>query len=228
MEKERKIRMISLIALLVAIIGLTVAFAAMSRTLTIKGTTTVDAATWDIKYINLSGPTIRGTAKEISAPSISADGSKIEGINVSVSKPGDQIIYYYDILNNGTIDAEFSASYWNDVDLTTSEFTDEVWAKLIKKCDWNGDGSTTTEERQTCMQNIQIMSSDAYAIPYASGNKYVIPAGKKFSEVETNFEKPFDSDGPAIVIWYNNEATEMPKGEVEIDLNFRTVFTQAK
>ena len=37
MEKERKIKALILVALVVAVIGLTVAFAALSQTLTING-----------------------------------------------------------------------------------------------------------------------------------------------------------------------------------------------
>ena len=38
MEKERKIKILSIIALIIAVLGLTVAFAALSETLTINGT----------------------------------------------------------------------------------------------------------------------------------------------------------------------------------------------
>ena len=38
MEKERKIKVLSIVALIVAVLGLTVAFAALSQTLTINGT----------------------------------------------------------------------------------------------------------------------------------------------------------------------------------------------
>ena len=44
MEKTRKIKIISLCALLVAVLGLTVAFASLSQTLTINGSAAVNAA----------------------------------------------------------------------------------------------------------------------------------------------------------------------------------------
>lgn len=44
MEKERKIKVLSLFAMIVAVLGLTVAFAAMSTTLKINGTATLDAS----------------------------------------------------------------------------------------------------------------------------------------------------------------------------------------
>ena len=52
MEKERKIKVLSVAALLVAVLGLTVAFAALSQTLTINGSATVNTASWDIHFKN--------------------------------------------------------------------------------------------------------------------------------------------------------------------------------
>ena len=103
MEKERKIKIISLCALLVAVLGLTVAFAALSQTLTINGSATVDTASWDIHFENLKLSKKKGTALINGTPTLS--GTSISGIDVSVMKPGDKIVYTFDIVNNGTIDA---------------------------------------------------------------------------------------------------------------------------
>ena len=54
MEKQRKIKVMSVVALIVAVLGLTVAFAALSQTLTINGTANVDAASWDIHFETIS------------------------------------------------------------------------------------------------------------------------------------------------------------------------------
>lgn len=70
MEKERKIKVLSVAALLVAVLGLTVAFAALSQTLTINGSATVNTASWDIHFKNLSTPTLTGNAAVTTAPTI--------------------------------------------------------------------------------------------------------------------------------------------------------------
>ena len=54
MEKQRKIKVLAVAALIITILGLTVAFAALSQTLTINGAATLDAAKWGIKFENLS------------------------------------------------------------------------------------------------------------------------------------------------------------------------------
>ena len=48
MEKERGAKLIAVIALLVAVAGLTIGYAAYSSTLTINGTATVDPADWNV------------------------------------------------------------------------------------------------------------------------------------------------------------------------------------
>ena len=107
MEKERKIRILSIGALLVAIIGLTVAFAAMSRTLIINGTATVDSAKWDIHFENPLLKSKKGDAREVSAPVISEDGGDLT-LKVGLRKPQDEIVYNVDVVNDGDIDAEIT------------------------------------------------------------------------------------------------------------------------
>lgn len=106
MEKQRKIKVISIIALIVAVLGLTVAFAALSETLTINGTASLDAATWDVHFENISSPTITGDASEVSPPEITDNGITLSGININLTKPKDSVKYTVDVVNDGTINAE--------------------------------------------------------------------------------------------------------------------------
>ena len=108
MEKTRKIKIISLCALLVAVLGLTVAFAALSQTLTINGSAAVDAASWDIHFEKTSGKEteVKGAAT-FTEPTLS--GTTIENFSATLTKPGDSVIYYFDIVNNGTVDAVVSS-----------------------------------------------------------------------------------------------------------------------
>ena len=61
MEKERKIKVLSIVALIVAVLGLTVAFAALSQTLTINGTSKVEKnedkdgnKKWEVRFYGVS------------------------------------------------------------------------------------------------------------------------------------------------------------------------------
>ena len=107
MEKTRKIKIISLCALLVAVLGLTVAFASLSQTLTINGSAAVDAASWDIHFEKTSGKEteVKGAAT-FTEPTL--NGTTIENFSATLTKPGDSVTYYFDIVNNGTVDAVVS------------------------------------------------------------------------------------------------------------------------
>lgn len=114
MEKERKIKTLSLVALIVAVLGLTVAFAALSQTLTINGSATVDTATWDIHFANLSSGATTGGASVTTEPTIKADSSGkastvIGDYDVVLTKPGDSVTYTFDVTNAGTVDAILSS-----------------------------------------------------------------------------------------------------------------------
>lgn len=103
MEKDRGIKTLSVIALIIAVIGLSIAFAALSTTLIIDGATKLDSASWDIHFENLSAPTITGNAKELKRPTLST--TSIIGYEVALTKPGDSVTYEFDVKNAGSINA---------------------------------------------------------------------------------------------------------------------------
>ena len=107
MEKQRKIKVLGIVALVLGLIGLTIAFAAMSRVLKINGTGNVDRANWDIHFRNVTFLSKSATAS-ISGdpePSNTNKGVTITGLNVTLKQPGDYVKYTADIKNEGDIDA---------------------------------------------------------------------------------------------------------------------------
>ena len=107
MEKERSVKLLIISILFMLIAGLTVAFAALSTTLNINGTAYLDAAKWGIRFENLSSPTRVGKATTTGTAKIEeSKAAEITGINVSLSIPGDKIVYTVDLVNKGTINAK--------------------------------------------------------------------------------------------------------------------------
>ena len=112
MEKERGAKIIAIVALLIAVVGLTVGYAAYSSTLTINGTATVDPASWKVNFgykdgtTSLTG-TIKGHATETTAPTL-AD-TTISGFDVTLKAPGDSVTYNFLIKNSGTLNAELAS-----------------------------------------------------------------------------------------------------------------------
>ena len=107
MEKQRREKVLVVVVLLIVIVGLTVAFAALSTTLNINGTAYLDAAKWGIRFENLSSPTKIGSATTTGTAKIEeSKAAEITGMNVSLSIPGDKIVYTVDLVNKGTINAK--------------------------------------------------------------------------------------------------------------------------
>ena len=107
MEKERRTKALVIVVLLIVIAGLTVAFAALSSSLNINGTAYLDAAKWGIRFENLSSPTRVGKATTTGTAKIEeTKAAEITDMNVSLSIPGDKIVYTVDLVNKGTINAK--------------------------------------------------------------------------------------------------------------------------
>ena len=96
------------LALVLSVVGISIGFASMSQDLTISGSAEVVPATWKIKFANLSSPTIAGDATVDTAPTITGD-THIGNYAVTLTKPGDSVTYTFDVVNQGTIDAELTA-----------------------------------------------------------------------------------------------------------------------
>jgi conserved repeat domain len=110
MEK-RGFRTVAVIALCLSVLGLSIGFAALSQTLLVNGTGTVKGNTWDIKFTDLSTPTLvngglRGSAAIETAASISTGTTMT--FDVSFVLPGDRVIYDFKVTNSGTIPAKIT------------------------------------------------------------------------------------------------------------------------
>ena len=118
MEKQRTIRMLGLITVFVAVLGLTVAFAAMSRTLTINGTAEVDNSKWDVHFATDIDGSIdmdewknsllaeTGNGKLTKLPTIAS--TSVSDFEVTLTKPGDEVELGFIISNTGTMNAKLS------------------------------------------------------------------------------------------------------------------------
>ena len=137
MERQRKIKILALIAMSVAVLGLTVAFAFISTTLKINGSGTFTGASWDVHFENLSEAKITGTAKEVTKPQIVDGGITINDLNVSVLKPMDKIVYTVDVVNSGKMTAEISS-------ISMTQLTEEQAKYLIFKATYS-DGRSVSE-----------------------------------------------------------------------------------
>ena len=110
MEKERGFRIIAVIALMVAVVGLTIGYAAYSSTLRINGTANVDPSSWNVKFAYKTGDSLvaakTGNAQVNTEATLS--DTQVSGFNATLKAPGDSITYNFVVTNAGSLAAELS------------------------------------------------------------------------------------------------------------------------
>lgn len=129
MRKDKKLRVVALVALCISVLGLSLGFAAFSNTLTISSSATVspDETDFDINIYGMEenalcdrdfsfdllssatigAPDCNSTSKSATVSEISDSGKSvtISNIEVGFSEPDEDAYYYYLIKNEGEYDA---------------------------------------------------------------------------------------------------------------------------
>ena len=104
-RNNRGYRTIAIIALCLSVLCLSVGFAAFTQSLAITGTGEFNPGTWDIKFKNLSAPVTTSGVTVVLAPTLNGTSTAIGSFDVSLTEPGDSIIYTFDIANDGNVNA---------------------------------------------------------------------------------------------------------------------------
>lgn len=105
------------IALVLSITSVTIAFAALNTNLTIKGTAKMKGSKWAIKFTDLKTVVtgndrtgVVATAAETQTPTITGD-TAIGNYRVEFATPGDYAYYDFTISNTGDFDAVIDDSF---------------------------------------------------------------------------------------------------------------------
>ena len=106
MEKSKNYIVFGVLALVVSLVAVSLAYAGFTATLNINGTANVKVASWNVHFANLQAVTNTGTAQEITHPALSA--TNIGDYSVSFATPGDSITYTFDVVNDGTFNAQWT------------------------------------------------------------------------------------------------------------------------
>lgn len=107
MKKSKNQKKVAVTLLVVALLSLSVAFAALSTTLTINGSALVDPDKWDVHFANLGEAKITGIAS-ITSDATLTDDTSITGFDVVLRAPGDSVSYTFDVVNGGGVDAKIT------------------------------------------------------------------------------------------------------------------------
>ena len=162
MEKNRSIKLYIMFALIISVVGLSIAYAAFSSTLTIEGLVTVKKTTdaWNIGIEALDGttnltPTITGSAKEITSPTIS--GTTISGFEINFYAPGDIVAYDFNLVNNGKVNAVLEEQNINVGTLTCTPKANGT-ATTAEAIDLCNDLYTNLVETKTIIGEKQVLA----------------------------------------------------------------------
>ncbi|MBR6690955.1 MAG: hypothetical protein IKL65_06440 [Bacilli bacterium] len=123
MEKGRSSKVVAIVALCVAVVGLSLGFAAFTSNLTIKSSATVtpDDSTFNVAFSKVSGEVVNGAVSGVAttangetavlptaadATIADVDGvSVISGLKATFTEPGQTVTYSFYAVNDGLYDA---------------------------------------------------------------------------------------------------------------------------
>lgn len=163
---QEKTKNVLLVVLIVGLVSMTVAYAALTQTLTIKSSAKVAASKWDIEFDNLQNvPVATGTggatntAEVVTQPEINSK-TTIQGLSVKFKQPGDTVRYTFDVVNKGDIDAKlgnFTLGTTDNADVTYSLTCKDI--AMVNPYTYNAAFDLTkkvddTEQKYSCTWDI--------------------------------------------------------------------------
>lgn len=104
MEKSKNYVVFGVLALMVSIVAISLAYAGFSRTLNINGNGTVKSIKWDVHFDNLITATT-GDARITTVPTIKNNSTTIGDYVAEFYTPGDSVTLNFDVVNLGDFNA---------------------------------------------------------------------------------------------------------------------------
>ena len=108
MERSKNIVVFGVLALIVSVVAISIAYAGFTQNLNINGTGNVKSVRWDVHFSNLGTAVTSGTATQITAPTIKSNNTVIGDYSVQLTTPGDSIYYTFDVVNTGNFNAKLT------------------------------------------------------------------------------------------------------------------------
>ncbi len=108
--EQRKQRTLAIFALALALIATSVAYAALSTTLTISGNVTKKGGSWSVYISNVSNIKTSGSAVMSTNPTVSGSSTTSLNFAATLIKPGDKVEFDFTVANAGSVDAKISDS----------------------------------------------------------------------------------------------------------------------
>lgn len=198
-NKQKNIKIMAFIALIVSVLSLAIAYTAMSKTAKINKNSTITDSRWNVHFDSLESKTY-GDAKIIKYPALKNDKTYIGDFSISLTKPGDSVLFTYDVVNSGNLKAKYERTLINDME-KKNKINFDIAKTIFKEADFDGDGKTDDNEIEKALNSIRIEDK-------------IFKGTLQPNEVHSCYLKiSFDGN-------------ELPKGNVKLNLNIKYVFVQ--
>lgn len=198
-NKQKNIKIMAFIALIVSVLSLAIAYTAMSKTAKINKNSTITDSRWNVHFDSLESKTY-GDAKIIKYPALKNDKTYIGDFSISLTKPGDSVLFTYDVVNSGNLKAKYERTLINDME-KKNKINFDIAKTIFKEADFDGDGKTDDNEIEKALNSIRIEDK-------------IFKGTLQPNEVHSCYLKiSFDGN-------------ELPKGNVKLNLNIKYIFVQ--
>ena len=198
-NKQKNIKIMAFIALIVSVLSLAIAYTAMSKTAKINKNSTITDSRWNVHFDNLESKT-SGDAKIIKYPALKYDKTYIGDFSISLTKPGDSVLFTYDVVNSGNLKAKYERTLINDME-KKNKINFDIAKTIFKEADFDGDGKTDDNEIEKALNSIIIEDK-------------IFEETLQPNEVHSCYLKiSFDGN-------------ELPKGNIKLNLNIKYIFVQ--
>lgn len=104
MEQIKKVKIIAILAFVVACLSLGIGYSSLSTTLDINGTAKVVEKKWDVKLDNIHALNFTEENTIVIKEPVIAEGNKVN-FAVNLNQPTAMISFYIDIINSGDFDS---------------------------------------------------------------------------------------------------------------------------
>lgn len=198
-KREKSIKKMAVMAFIISILSLAIAYTAISKTAKINKNSNITDARWNVHFDNLESKTY-GDAKIIKYPSLKYDKTYIGDFSISLTKPGDGVLFTYDVVNSGSLRSKYQKTLVNDIE-KKNKITLEIAKTIFEEADFDGDGKTDGKEIEKALNSIIIEDN-------------VFKGTLQPNEVHSCYLK----------ISFNGD--ELPKGTLKLNLNIKYIFVQ--
>lgn len=198
-NKQKNIKIMAFIALIVSVLSLAIAYTAVSKTAKINKNSTITDSRWNVHFDSLESKTY-GDAKIIKYPALKNDKTYIGDFSISLTKPGDSVLFTYDVVNSGNLKAKYEKTLINDME-KKNKINFDIAKTIFKEADFDGDGKTDDNEIEKALNSIIIEDK-------------IFEETLQPNEVQSCYLKiSFDGN-------------ELPKGNIKLNLNIKYIFVQ--